>query len=113
MEDNKEKGKDFGNNEKLEWNWEFILCKIANVLLLCGIVASVVLFFVLCFKSPEYKYDRPEFVPGGIIPTIATFASSIVSWAMIHGFAQIIKTLDEINKTLKVIEKKNMKQIGE
>ena len=68
----------------------------------------MVLFFVLCFKSPNSKYDRPEFVPGGIIPTIASFASSVVSWAMIHGFAQIIKTLDEINKTLKFIDKKNM-----
>lgn len=109
MEDNKEKGRDLGNNEKLEWDWEFIFCKIANVLLLCGIVASMVLFSVLCFKSPEYKYDRPEFVPGGIISTIATLASSIVSWAMIHGFAQIIKTLNEINKTLKDIDKKNIK----
>ena len=82
---------------------ENTLTTIASIILICGIIATIVCFFYLAFyRVTSYgsiKHD--EFNPAGFGTTIEVLAGTLISWAALRVFANISKTLKEINSKLK------------
>ncbi len=94
------------NNEaKGNVNGEKTLQIIANIILICGIIATIVMLFTITFPKPHDYGDR-EFSLSGFLYTIVTLISSITTWAIFIVLSHIsinlfkIKDIIEINKKL-------------
>lgn len=82
---------------------ENTLSTIATIILICGIIATIVCFFYLTFyRVTSYGSIRhDEFNPAGFGTTVEVLAGTLISWACLRVFANISKTLKEINSKLK------------
>ena len=91
------------NEVTIDNSAENTLTTIATIILVCGIVATVVCFFYLSFyRVTSYGSIRhDEFYPAGFGTTIEVLAGTLISWAGLRVFANISKTLKEINSKLK------------
>lgn len=92
------------NDVRGNMNGEKTLQIIANIILVCGIIATVVMLFIVAFhKTSDYGDDR-EFSLSGFLYTIITLISSITTWAIFIVLSHIsinlfnIKDIIEINK---------------
>ena len=76
---------------------ENTLVFFANATLIIGIIATLLCFPTLCFTE-KYGYSSvKEFSPTGFGVTIGVLISSLITWAALKVFANISKTLKEIN----------------
>ena len=82
---------------------ETTLVVIANIVLVCGIIASVICFFsIVWVQNPEYHYiDDKIFSPSGFVTTVMVLASSLISWSFMRVLANISLSLKDINKRMK------------
>ena len=76
---------------------------IANIVLVCGIIASIIcLFNIVWVQNPEYQYiDDKIFSPSGFVTTVMVLASSLISWSFMRVLANISVTLKAMNKKMK------------
>ena len=76
---------------------------IANVVLVCGIIASLIcLFTIVWVRNPAYTYViEYMFNSSGFATTIMILISSLVSWSFMKVLANISLTLKDINKKMK------------
>lgn len=82
---------------------ENTLVTIANIVLVCGIIATVIcLFSIVIIKDPSYNY-RTEYMfnPNGFTTTIMVLLSSLISWGFLKVLANISLTLKDINNKIK------------
>ena len=75
-------------------NAEKTLNILANVVLICGILASVVCLFSMIGGERVFN-------PSGLATTLLIFFSSLISCCLMKVLANISLTLKEINKKLK------------
>lgn len=81
---------------------ENTLTVIANVVLVCGIIASLIcLFTIVWVRNPAYTYHEYMFNPSGCATTIMILISSLISWSFMKVLANISLTLKDINKKMK------------
>ena len=82
---------------------ENTLTVIANIVLVCGIIASVIcLFTIVWVRDPGYTYIKKTiFNPTGFATTIMILMSSLISWSFMKVLANISLTLKDINKKMK------------
>lgn len=84
---------------------ENTLTTIANIVLVCGIIATVICLFTVCFVEqikPGYTYlTEKAFNPAGFVTTIMVLFSSLISWSLMKVLANISITLKEINQKTK------------
>ena len=82
---------------------ETTLVIIANIVLVCGIIASIIcLFNIVWVQNPEYHYiDDKIFSPSGFVTTVMVLASSLISWSFMRVLANISVTLKAMNKKMK------------
>ena len=76
---------------------------IANIVLVCGIIASIIcLFNIVWVQNPEYhSIDDKIFSPSGFVITVMVLASSLISWSFMRVLANISVTLKAMNKKMK------------
>lgn len=76
---------------------------IANIVLVCGIIASIIcLFNIVWVQNPEYHYiDDKMFSPSGFVTTVMVLASSLISWSIMRVLANISVTLKAMNRKMK------------
>ena len=84
---------------------EHTLIKVAKLVLIVGILATIFcLFTIVLVKNPEYysAYSSEKYIfsPNGFITTIAILLSSVISWSFMTVVANISLTLKDINKTV-------------
>lgn len=84
---------------------EHTLIKVAKLVLIVGILATIFcLFTIVLVKNPEYysgySSEKYIFSPNGFITTIAILLSSVISWSFMTVVANISLTLKDINKTV-------------
>ena len=71
---------------------------IANIVLVCGIIASIIVWV----QNPEYQYiDDKIFSPSGFVTTVMVLASSLISCSFMRVLAKISVTLKAMNKKMK------------
>lgn len=94
---------DSQNTDSSNNSAENTLTVIANVVLVCGILASVIcLFTIVWVRNPAYTYiDKYMFNPSGFATTIMIVMSSLISWSFMKVLANISLTLKDINKKMK------------
>ena len=84
---------------------EVTLNTLAVIILVCGIFASVICFFTLCFMDvpkPGYHYiTEKAFNPGGFATTVTVLFSTLISWGVLKVLANISITLKSINSKIK------------
>lgn len=73
---------------------EATLIVLANIVLVVGIIASIILTFIMAYD--KYGDIRTD----GLIFTIATLLSSIVTWAVLLCIAKTSKNIREIRNKL-------------
>ena len=73
---------------------EGTLIVIANIILTIGIIASIVLTFIMAYD----KYGDIQYT--GLVITLSTLLSSIVTWAVLLCIAKISKNIREIRNKL-------------
>ena len=84
---------------------EDTLTIIANIVLVCGIIATFFCIFTICFvkgiKPGHYYIEETQFNPIGVVTTLIVLFSSLISWSFMKVLANISLTLKEINKKMK------------
>lgn len=82
---------------------ENTLTTIANIVLVCGILASLIcLFTIVWVKNPAYTYhDEYMFNPSGFATTVMILLSTLISWSFMKVLANISLTLKDINKKIR------------
>ena len=73
---------------------EATLIVIANIVLTIGIIASIVLTFIMAYG----KYGDIQYT--GLAITLSTLLSSVVTWAVLLCIAKISKNIREIRNKL-------------
>lgn len=73
---------------------EGTLIVIANIILTIGIIASIVLTFIIAYD----KYGDIQYT--GLVITLSTLLSSIVTWAVLLCIAKISKNIRDIKNKL-------------
>ena len=73
---------------------EATLIVIANIVLTIGIIASIVLTFIMAYD----KYGDIQYT--GLAITLSTLLSSVVTWAVVLCIAKISKNIREIRNKL-------------
>ena len=73
---------------------EGTLIVIANIILTIGVIASIVLTFIMAYD----KYGDIQYT--GLVITLSTLLSSIVTWAVLLCMAKISKNIREIRNKL-------------
>ena len=73
---------------------EASLIVIANIVLTIGIIASIVLTFIMAYD----KYGDIQYT--GLAITLSTLLSSVVTWAVLLCIAKISKNIREIRNKL-------------
>ena len=73
---------------------EATLIVIANIVLTIGIIASIVLTFIMAYD----KYGDIQYT--GLVITLSTLLSSIVTWAVLLCIAKISKNIRDIKNKL-------------
>ena len=73
---------------------EGTLIVIANIILTIGVIASIVLTFIMAYD----KYGDIQYT--GLVITLSTLLSSIVTWAVLLCIAKISKNIREIRNKL-------------
>lgn len=91
--------------KKVEINYsaENTLESIATFILVAGIIATLICAFsIVVIRNPEYVYiDSYIFNTEGFVITVAVFLSTLTSWASMKVFANISRSLKEINSKIK------------
>lgn len=85
---------------------ENTLSTIANIIVICGIIATLICLFTVVFvENPDYMgldfQSKHIFNPSGFASTITMVFSILVSWSLLKVIANISITLKEINKKMK------------
>lgn len=83
---------------------ENTLTVIANIVLVCGIIASLIcLFTIVWVRNPTYPYSKEYYMlnPSGCATTIMILISSLISWSFMKVLANISLTLKDIHKKMK------------
>lgn len=82
---------------------EKTLIMIANIVLVCGIIATIVcLFSIVWVEDPSWTYrTKYMFNPSGFVTTIMVLFTSLISWSFMKVLANISITLKEINTKTK------------
>lgn len=92
------------NDMKGNMNGEKTLQIIANVILVFGIIATIIMLFTVAFHKPIDYGDR-EFSLSGFLYTIVTLVSSIITWAVFtvlcHISINLFNIKDSIEKNIK------------
>ena len=87
---------------------EKCLTLIANIILIVGIVASIILLFTVVFVTEPQTYYSAEgeaiasgvgkvFNPSGLLILLSTLLSSVALWSFLRVISNISVTLKEIN----------------
>lgn len=83
-------------------NAEYTLNVIANIVLICGIISTVICLFTIVFKEEShYYFTERVFSPSGFATTIMVLFSSLISWGFLKVLANISLTLKELNSKIK------------
>lgn len=85
---------------------ENTLSVIANIVLVCGIIATVICLFTIVFvDNPDYLgldfQSERIFNVEGFVSTFMILFSSVISWSLLKVVANISITLKEINNKTK------------
>lgn len=84
---------------------EDTLKSIADIILICGIIATVLCGFNLIYieqVKDGYSYTTEKvFSPYGFVTTVAILLSSLVSWSIMRVLAVISLTLKDMNRKIK------------
>ena len=82
---------------------ENTLTVIADFVLVCGIIASLICLFTMVWvRNPAYTYyEEYMFNPSGFATTIMILMSSLITWSFMKVLANISLTLKDINKKMK------------
>lgn len=85
---------------------ENTLSVIANIVLVCGVLATLICLFTIVFvKNPDYLgldfQSKHIFNAEGFVSTIMILFSSLISWSLLKVVTNISITLKEINKKIK------------
>lgn len=80
---------------------EETLKTIATITLVVGIIASLILFFTVCWVENPMSYShKMMFNPIGFGTMVMVLVSSVISWATLKVFANISMTLKDIKNKM-------------
>lgn len=89
--------------QKVDNSAENTLITIANIVLVCGIIATIIcVFTMVVIEDPSYHYrTKYMFNPAGFATTIMVLLSSLISWGFLKVLANISLTLKDIKGKMK------------
>ena len=80
---------------------EKTLITIANIVLICGLIATFFCFWNTVFVQDRTYVDKDELSPKGVAFTVVVLLCTLVTWALLKVTANISLTLKEMNKKMK------------